>query len=132
MLPSSTGETLNLIITNDKPSLGDIPNKVIIILARAHIEPVDSSSRRTIEPKLAYQYSRRARTSTRNQKGALMNIQERPGIPGIPESRVPVGSEQLEYATAGSGDGIGETNDTFSAAGGDNKSEKGLHLCYRS
>jgi len=57
-----------------------------------------------------------------------MNIQERLGIPGIQESRVPVRSKQLEYVTAGSGDSIGEADGTFSAAGRDNKSEKDLHL----
>ena len=51
-----------------------------------------------------------------------MNIQERPRSP---TGRVPARSEQLHFATAGSGDSIREADSARSGAGGDNEPKKG-------
>jgi len=47
-------------------------------------------------------------------------------MPGIPAFGAPDRTEQLQCATASSGDGVGEADGARSSAGGDNEAEKGL------
>jgi len=49
-------------------------------------------------------------------------------IPSIPASGVPAGSEELQSATPGGGEAIGEAEGACSGAGGDRESEKGLNV----